>query len=385
MSDESNFTSESPSIAPHSKVHAALRVVMYCALAAVVGVLGYSAVRATQDRAAMRTGQDRLVAMHGLIQPASKHLDPAYADQDGTLVADPPKDPAGFLDPATLVLAHRLGDDDDTQLVNWPDFQAHLSAATGKQVLLQEYTNSADDIADVKGGKIQIVVLHAADAPYLVNNAGFVPVAARQARTRRASPMHARHVVRLRRRFETVRLRDAIPEIVFLNSHDGTSAYQLRMGIFRVVCLNGLIVSQGAFPAYRVSHRGDMVDEVVSGALEVSERFGSLAAQVEHMERRPMPRDEQIGFAERALAVRYPVAVQSGMQPSQLLTCRRVQDTGDDLWSVFNRVQENLLVGGLSRWAASGRLTRTRRITSIREDVRLNGRLWDLATEVLAA
>lgn len=94
---------------------------------------------------------------------------------------------------------------------------------------------------------------------------------------------------------------------------------------------------------------------------------------------------EQIRFAERALAVRYPEAAQSGMQPSQLLTCRRVQDTGDDLWSVFNRVQENLLVGGLSRWAASGRLTRTRRITSIRQDVRLNGRLWDLATEVLAA
>ena len=215
--------------------------------------------------------------------------------------------------------------------------------------------------------------------------AGFVPVAVRQARTRRASPMHARHVLRLRRRFETVRLRDAIPEIVFLNSHDGTSAYQLRMGVFRVVCLNGLIVSQGAFPAYRVSHRGDVVDEVVTGALEVSERFGSLAAQVERMEHRPMPKDEQIRFAERALAVRFPAPATSGMQPSQLLTCRRVEDTGDNLWSVFNRVQENLLVGGLSRWTASGRLTRTRRITSIREDVRLNGRLWDLATEALAA
>ena len=215
--------------------------------------------------------------------------------------------------------------------------------------------------------------------------AGFVPVAARQARTRRGSPMHARHVVRLRRRFETVQLRDAVPEIVFLNSHDGTSAYQLRMGVFRVVCLNGLIVSQGAFPAYRVSHRGDVVDEVVSGALEVSERFGSLADQVERMERRSMPNDEQIRFAERALAIRYPETAQSGLQPSQLLTCRRVQDTGDDLWSVFNRVQENLLSGGLSRRSASGRLTRTRRITSIRQDVKLNGALWDMAREALAA
>jgi Domain of unknown function (DUF932) len=69
--------------------------------------------------------------------------------------------------------------------------------------------------------------------------AGFVPVEARQARTRRASPLHALHVIRLRRRLETVELKDSVPEVVFLNSHDGTSAYQLRLGLFRVVCTNG--------------------------------------------------------------------------------------------------------------------------------------------------
>ena len=58
------------------------------------------------------------------------------------------------------------------------------------------------------------------------------------------------------------------------------------------------------------------------------------------------------------------------MQPSQFLTCWRAEDVGDDLWSVLNRCQENLLVGGLSRRAVSDRLTRTRRITSIREDMR---------------
>src|SRR6202044_1687001 len=94
-------------------------------------------------------------------------------------------------------------------------------------------------------------------------NAGFVPVAARQTQARRASPVHARHVVRLRRRFETVQLKGSVPEVVFLNSHDGTSAYQLRMGLFRVVCTNGLIVSKGAFPARCVSHRGNVVDEGV--------------------------------------------------------------------------------------------------------------------------
>ena len=216
-------------------------------------------------------------------------------------------------------------------------------------------------------------------------SAGFVPVDARQAISRRGSPVHARHILRLRRRYETVQLRDSIPEIVFLNSHDGSSAYQLRMGLFRVVCTNGMIVSRGAFPAYCVSHRGNVVDEVVAAALNIAERFESLAGQVERMEHRQLFKDEQHDFADRALTLRFEDAALAGMQPSALLAVRRVDDVGADLWSVLNRVQENLMRGGLSRRSASGRLTRTRRISSIREDVRINSGLWDLASGLLSA
>ena len=215
--------------------------------------------------------------------------------------------------------------------------------------------------------------------------AGFVPVEARQARTRSASPLHARHVIRLRRRLETVQLRDAVPEILFLNSHNGTSAYQLRVGLFRVVCTNGLIVSHGAFPTFSVAHRGNVVDDVVAHALEISERFEVLAAQVEFMERRRLDEGERTRFAERALALRYPEPDEAGMAASALLNCRRGEDAGDDLWSTLNRVQENLLRGGLVRRSPRGRLVRTRRITSIREDVRINSALWEMAAEVLAS
>jgi hypothetical protein len=216
-------------------------------------------------------------------------------------------------------------------------------------------------------------------------NVGFVPVDARQAHTRSTSPLHARHIVRLRRRFETVQLNDSVLEILFLNSHDGTSAYQLRIGIFRVVCTNGLIVSRGAFPTQCVRHRGNIVDEVVVGALEMTERFESLAAQIEHMEQRRLPKDDQLRLAERALELRFPKGAESGLEPAQLLTCRRTEDVGDDLWRVTNRIQENLLRGGLKRRTITGRLIRTRAITAIAQDVRINSGIWDLAMEVLAA
>ena len=157
------------------------------------------------------------------------------------------------------------------------------------------------------------------------------------------------------------------------------------MGIFRVVCTNGLIVSRGAFPTFSVPHRGNIVEDVVAHALGMAERFDVLAAQVERMEQRRLLKDEQLGFAERALALRYPDPAQAGMPASQLLQCRRSEDAGDDLYSTLNKVQENLIRGGLTRRSANGRLVHTRRISSINEDVRINSGLWDLAAEVLAA
>src|SRR5260370_39458283 len=136
------------------------------------------------------------------------------------------------------------------------------------------------------------------------------------------------------------------------------------MAVCRAVCCTGLVVSGGAFPTICVAHRGDVVDQVVSGALQSSERFDRLAAQVERMEARNLVKDDQLQFAGRALALKYPDVAESGMVPAQLLTIRRREDIADDLYTVLNRVQENLLRGGLCRRAPSGRLTRTRRVTS---------------------
>jgi len=211
-----------------------------------------------------------------------------------------------------------------------------------------------------------------------LGSVGFVPVEARQA-ARAKSPLHARHLIRLRRRCETVQLRDSIPEVLFLNSHDGTSAYQLRVGLFRVLCTNGLVVSMGIFPVWRVMHRGDVVQDVVCAALRISERFEQLAAAVERMERTMLDAGQRLELAAQALALRFPNDAAGAVQPSQLLAARRAQDVGNDLWRTFNVVQENILRGGLVRRSASNRLMRTRGIRAIREDVRLNSALWEMA------
>jgi hypothetical protein len=159
-----------------------------------------------------------------------------------------------------------------------------------------------------------------------LGSAGFFPAEARQA-VRARSAIHARHMIRFRRRFETVALRDAVPEILFLNSHDGTSAYQLRVGLYRAVCTNGLVVSVGAFPTFRVAHRGDVVGDVVKAALEISERFGDLASSVERLERRQLDHLEQLDFAAQALMLRFPGRPECGLEPARVLVPRRAEES----------------------------------------------------------
>ena len=171
---------------------------------------------------------------------------------------------------------------------------------------------------------------------------------------------------------------------MLLNSHDGTSAYQLRAGLYRAVCTNGLVVSVGVMPAWRVLHRGDVVDEVIRGALEMSERFGVLATQVERMERTILDEEQRLAFSKEALALRFPNDRPGAVTPADLLRPRRSEDVGDDLWHVLNVLQEALLQGGVPRRSVRNRLTRTRRITAIRAGLRLNSALWDLAAARVA-
>jgi hypothetical protein len=211
-----------------------------------------------------------------------------------------------------------------------------------------------------------------------LESAGFLPVEARQA-PRARSPLHARHLIRLRRRVEHIRLRDSFPELLLGNSHDGTCAYTLRAGLFRVVCTNGLVVSMGVFPVWRVTHRGDVVRDIVAAAVRISERFDCLAGAVERMERTVLDSEQRLEFAREALAVRFPEVEPGAIDPSQVLLPERSEDVGNDLWRVFNTIQSRILRGGVTRRLPTNRLTRSRGIRSIREDLRLNAALWEMA------
>lgn len=70
------------------------------------------------------------------------------------------------------------------------------------------------------------------------------------------------------------------------------------------------------------------------------------------------------------------------MTETQILSPRRWQDEQNDLWTIFNRLQENLSKGGLSGRSAQGKLSRTRAVNGIDGDIKLNRALWVMAEKL---
>ena len=78
-------------------------------------------------------------------------------------------------------------------------------------------------------------------------------------------------------------------------------------------------------------------------------------------------------FARSALVLKYDEPGKTlPITESQILQPRRFDDNHADLWSTFNRVQENLVKGGLTGRSANGRQQRTRPVQGIDQNVRLN-------------
>lgn len=209
---------------------------------------------------------------------------------------------------------------------------------------------------------------------------GFLPFFACQTRVRDQSKReHTKHMLRLRRAGQITG--QQVPEIILLNSHDGSSSYQMLPGLFRQVCQNGLICGQ-SFGEVRVPHKGNVVEKVIEGAYEVLGIFDRVEEKRAAMQSLALPAPARQALADAALRYRFGEEHRP-VTPSQLLTPRRNEDNSDDLWTVYQRVQENLIKGGLSGRTTQGRRAQTRAVKGIDSDVKLNRALWVMAENML--
>jgi Domain of unknown function (DUF932) len=180
---------------------------------------------------------------------------------------------------------------------------------------------------------------------------------------------------------------DSLPQVLLSNSYDGSSAYRIMLGVFRLVCSNGLVVAGPTFNSIRVRHVGNnAVEQAIAGAFEVAKQTGAVAEQINALSGLILTVEQQLQFADEAKQLLFKPDVQ--VDPFELLRARRTADVGNDAWRVLNRVQENIIQGGVSyrRLDANGRLRNgTRRsIRAIDANVKINQELWQIATKLIA-
>ncbi|MFB9948903.1 DUF932 domain-containing protein [Rhizobium puerariae] len=209
---------------------------------------------------------------------------------------------------------------------------------------------------------------------------GWFPFFAVQAVPRDGDRMgHAKHMLRLRRDDGIGKPEAA--EVIIVNSHDGTSSYQMFAGMLRFVCTNSLVAGE-RFEEVRVPHKGNIQHDIIEGVYTVAEDFPRLIDASETMKEITLSADERRVLAEASLVARYGEE-ESPIRPDQIIQPRRREDAGNSLWTSFNQIQEHLTKGGLPgrRRNAEGRIRRsqTRAVNGIDQSVTLNRALWTLA------
>jgi len=218
---------------------------------------------------------------------------------------------------------------------------------------------------------------------------GFSVVGARQSSTRDPGKADfTKHLLRLRKLDDNavVQVGSTCHEIMLQNGNDGTSAYQLFSGLFRVVCQNSLVNVDRQLDTLKVRHSGDVTAKVIEGTYRVLEGAERALAAPQAWGALPAPRDAAMALAEAAHALRFGDEdgnTTTPIEPVQLLRPRRTEDQGRDLWTTFNVVQENAIRGGLDGIQRDEHGRRVRRVTTraingIDQDVKLNRALWIL-------
>lgn len=210
---------------------------------------------------------------------------------------------------------------------------------------------------------------------------GFEPFMVAQTRVRDESHKdHTKHMIRLRHA-NHIGDKEA-NEVILLNSHNGSSSYQMLSGVFRFACANGMVCGN-THHDIRVPHKGEILDQVLDGANVILQSFGMITERREMMQSIALQAPERDAFARAALAMRYDQSAGAApIQADQLLRARRSEDAGQDLWSTLNRVQENMIKGGLHGSRVNGRRRTTRAVAGIDQSVALNRGLWTLAEEM---
>jgi hypothetical protein len=225
---------------------------------------------------------------------------------------------------------------------------------------------------------------------------GWEPYSARQ---NGANP-YSRHIIRLLNPdlgYIPVKGDKIRPQLILDNSHDGLTKAQIHMGLFRLVCTNGLVLAiPGLSTNVKWLHVGVNQAEMIQMLAETAEQYRTVGSHVANMQQVSLSDDQKQEFAIKAIAARDPRkflnedgtinedAIHNTLDIQDIYEPIRPQDEADDLWRTFNVVQERTIKGMFEMTSEKGRKASARVISNGKRNLEYNKKLWTLAESFMS-
>lgn len=239
------------------------------------------------------------------------------------------------------------------------------------------------------------VSLHTSDVIPVLADYGYQPVQAAQKRSRSADPAFAQHMMAFAKVDEvTSAVQEFRPEIILYNSHDGSGSVKLFAGAFRFICSNGIVAGDGF--SSRIYHSKSLLafEEMLRSTVET---LPALMAKIDRLRSIELSTAQVYDLAIAGVATRwedYTGQTKGSYAVSQtvkdVMQAQRYEDRGYDAWTVFNRIQEgvvrgNAFVRSITEAHPEGVMRKARALSSIKQHVAVNQKLWNLADELVSA
>ena len=179
------------------------------------------------------------------------------------------------------------------------------------------------------------------------------------------------------------------PQIIMTNSHDGKNSFSFQAGMYRFVCSNGLVIADQEFGKMRIRHMGYDFDTLRETINEMVEKLPLTVESMNKFKNTELSEPQKYDLARKALATRLKVQKDQKVDQvykidlDEFLKPVRKEDAGNDLWSVFNLVQEKVVEGDFE-YISGIKLRKARKIKNFKQDLDVNQKLFAVAKEFAA-
>jgi len=228
---------------------------------------------------------------------------------------------------------------------------------------------------------------------------GWFPVQAKQCRNKKnSSGIRSFHMIALQNpdvkitktldNGETIV--DTYPRIILTNSHDGFNSFKFMVGLFRLVCSNGLVVCNNQMVDMSIRHINYDFEELRRIVASAIEQVPGIVNTMNEMRTIMLTNEQKTALATEVVKIRKGVEddenyIVDAEVVEDILTPIRSEDNGNDLWTIFNICQEKMIKGGFGLQGKTNKLRKQRGIVSIKNNIDFNQKLWLSATNLLAA